>query len=400
MEKTVEILSSVLKPENTEYERIVRARILLEKEIAIIIEDIRKDQIGILGYDYGSMPVSFRIKSESSFKEKIIRKRYLEEWGINAEIDETTAFETVCVRLTDLIGARINCLFESDEVMIYNFIKSQSSKYNLLNLSFNENTIMKNGKTVHKLSGKIKSNDQWFSFEIQIKSSISNLWGEIEHSSVYKRRNYIPNNAILQKEVIEQSYKILNGSDSQLKAILTEDIEKTELKKSLFYAYCEDECKDIMLQSKDFELLFDLFFINSDSAFARALDEFLSKKIVKKSYNTIKWIVSLPKIEEKDKQHYLETIQKSENGFRLVKMSKLFSKLFELDQPFEEVVLYQIIGLRTIEYESEFEGVDEDVIQVLDSYEDEMEQDEVFDSSEVMSKQITDAIKKIFGEEK
>lgn len=80
-----------------------------------------------------------RIKSDSSFKEKIRRKDYINSWKITDNKNEIQ--KTISSNLTDLIGFRINCFFIKDEIYVYDNLKSYyyEEKFSTkIKLSFDE----------------------------------------------------------------------------------------------------------------------------------------------------------------------------------------------------------------------------------------------------------------------
>lgn len=141
------------------------------------------------------MNVSYRIKSEKSFKEKIIKNNfYLEYEDVNSMI----------MNMSDLIGIRIECRFIKDETEIYELIKKT---YNIdqgngyfkndenspisLKLSDRQPQIQNNGFEIYKIDCKYKYGKNHFNFELQIKSMVNVFWGEIDHKILYKNYNYM-----------------------------------------------------------------------------------------------------------------------------------------------------------------------------------------------------------------
>ena len=156
--------------------------------------------------------IESRIKSIQSFREKIYRKDYIKNWNVSDDIRENQ--KLIVENLPDFIGFRITCFFWQDEEKIYNLLKLYYEQKNLndIVLNFDENRKQKNGHTINKLSGKYK---QKYCFEIQIKSVMHNMWGEVEHKTIYKNRNY--DATISNKKLItEEIFNILQASDKQL----------------------------------------------------------------------------------------------------------------------------------------------------------------------------------------
>lgn len=74
---------------------------------------------------------------------------------------------------------------------------------------------MKNGKALYKIKAEIIHSNQNIKFELQIKSLINHLWGEVEHSSFYKGYNYTLS-FDYHKKLMGNLYKHLEAVDKQL----------------------------------------------------------------------------------------------------------------------------------------------------------------------------------------
>ncbi|MGL5693248.1 MAG: GTP pyrophosphokinase, partial [Peptostreptococcaceae bacterium] len=129
--------------------------------------------------------VKYRVKSEESLREKIIRNRYLKKYN---EADK------LIHNLSDLIGVRIECRFIEDENKIYRVLRKYFNKtddkiyyYNkenpsiTLKLGERQPKKQKNGFEIYRIDGKFKYLDRQIKFELQIKSLVNIFWSEIEH---------------------------------------------------------------------------------------------------------------------------------------------------------------------------------------------------------------------------
>ncbi|WP_138158993.1 GTP pyrophosphokinase [Peptoniphilus catoniae] len=139
--------------------------------------------------------ISYRIKSESSLKEKIIKNNFFLKYN---------DAESMIMNLSDLIGVRIECRFIKDEEEIYNLIKK---KYNInqgdgyykndlespisLKLSDKQPQVQVNGFEIYKIDCRYQYGKNIFNFELQIKSMVNVFWGEIDHKILYKNYNYM-----------------------------------------------------------------------------------------------------------------------------------------------------------------------------------------------------------------
>lgn len=144
-----------------------------------------------------------RIKSYDSFSEKIYRKGYIQSWQITDDKDKNK--ELIMRQLPDLIGFRITCFFLDAEPSIYRLLKEYNDcgKFDKITLDFNENCMQKNGHTIYKVTGKYNNK---YCFELQIKSIMHNVWGEVEHKTIYKSRDFDPN--IETKKTYRKNYLI------------------------------------------------------------------------------------------------------------------------------------------------------------------------------------------------
>jgi len=73
-----------------------------------------------------------------------------------------------------------------------------------------------------------------FNFEIQVKSLLHDVWGEVEHKIIYKAREY-DSRLAFKKQLIESLWKIIEGTDEQLIKIFESRGDEQKTKKELFY---------------------------------------------------------------------------------------------------------------------------------------------------------------------
>ncbi len=187
--------------------------------------------------------IESRIKSLDSFKEKIHRKDYLHIWAI--EDDIVANQRLIATNLPDLIGFRINCFFWTDESKIYKILEEYYKEDNFPNfqLDFSENKTQKNGHTIYKLTGKYSNpfdGDKAYNFEIQIKSIMHNIWGEVDHKTIFKSREYDAD-CSSKKVITEELFHILQASDKQLLTLLGRKNEEKRLIYSLFYSQTKEQ---------------------------------------------------------------------------------------------------------------------------------------------------------------
>lgn len=177
-----------------------------------------------------------RIKSKVSFQEKIYRKDYIHKWTASGERRDIQ--NEILANLPDLIGFRITCFFMDDEKILYDKLREfeQQGGFQKIALDFSENTQQKNGHRIYKVSGKY---DQRVSFELQIKSAVHNIWGEVEHRTIYKGTQY----AIDFKQrraVTKELFNILRSSDRQLLTLFKSQYTEQDLVCGLFAEQTKD----------------------------------------------------------------------------------------------------------------------------------------------------------------
>ena len=206
---------------------------------------------------------SSRVKGIKSFKEKIARKNYLNDWGLNDNSSPDECKNTVRKKLSDLIDIRINCFFKDDEKIIYKGIIEYLRRNPYLQLPPNppeEGEEQKNGNVIYKLSCIYKNDDASlkYPFELQIKSFVHNLWGEVEHEIGYKAEKY-DYNFLSKKEQLECIFSSLKASDSQLRSLYKVSYTEPDLINSLFFIYTNSHVIS-SLNEKNPTYLYCIFF--------------------------------------------------------------------------------------------------------------------------------------------
>lgn len=314
--------------------------------------------------------IESRIKSIQSFREKIYRKDYIKNWNVSDDIRENQ--KLIVENLPDFIGFRITCFFWQDEEKIYDLLKLYYEQKNLNNivLNFDENRKQKNGHTINKLSGKYK---QKYCFEIQIKSVMHNMWGEVEHKTIYKNRNY--DATISNKKLItEEIFNILQASDKQLLCIFKEKYEEKQLLQALFYEKTKNiiakKCKtDILAQH--YNSFFSLFSSSADMDLVRKFVAFslLEKDFCRKEVDLDDINSAIYELKEMIKAEFLEFNLKC-----LFYISEIVLKIDDYDSflTYLSKYLFDQIGY-DLEDEEEFEGedvFDEDILEEQVDYQE------------------------------
>ena len=239
-----------------------------------------------------SKELNERIKSKESLQEKLKRKGYLNKWNINEEDEEKSIKKKLCKNLSDLIGFRINCYFKEEEKIIFEKLVEYLSENKDIEVEKNINTKQKNGFDIYKVSCKYKKNSEIFCFEIQVKSFLNDVWGEVEHSIIYKNKLY-DSQKELKKEIMVGIYNILDGTDRQLQKIYTSKDNIENIKYELFFLYSHEklECDSSISLGNHYENFFKL--VNEISDSKKSIDQYLGEKLLgndyeKKKINEIK----------------------------------------------------------------------------------------------------------------
>ena len=234
-----------------------------------------------------------RIKSKDSFLEKLVRSNYINTWEYCDNVDENT--KTLCSKLPDFIGFRLNTLFHSDEIefakILIKFL-SEKENINIPPDQQNPNKEQANGHSIKKFQGHISLKDFQIGFEFQIKSSIHNLWGEVEHKSIYKPSTF-DFRIEEKKKSVENIWNTLSSSDKQLSLLNKEKYSKSALLQQLFSLYVSELIEITSINSHYlFTLFFNIFIGKNEINLLEKIlsDIFLNKKISQK----IKYEITVP----------------------------------------------------------------------------------------------------------
>lgn len=249
-------------------------RIEIEKEIIVFLEFLRAK---LTPNQRIFENIESRIKGIDSFNEKVRRKGYIDKWNITE--DDVNNQELIRTKLPDLIGFRVNCFFIDDEIIIYNILKDYYDKNNFcekIALNFKENIKGKNGHNIYKVTGQYDLN---CNFEIQIKSSVNNIWGEVEHKTVYKNNDYDPKIAV-KKSITEEVFNILSASDRQLVSLFSDHYTEKELLKCLFFQMTKETVikeTGICILAEHYERFFEIF---SEKEFYNKIKQYVASSML------------------------------------------------------------------------------------------------------------------------
>lgn len=234
--------------------RLLDYRNIIEEKLNEFISSVKKERKDLMMFE----SLESRIKPTDSFTEKLSRNGYLYDWELTQEKKQDQDY--LLVNLPDIIGYRISCYFNQDEEKIYELLLH----YNFNNIVLNRdtNTKQSNGHPIYKLEGVYEEGGIKCNFEIQIKSLVHNIWGEVEHKTIYKRKGY-DFNISNRKEITESAYNILRATDGQLNSLFEMDYNTEKLIKSLFYEQTKAVIKEEYLTDilgKAYNNFFELFY--------------------------------------------------------------------------------------------------------------------------------------------
>lgn len=154
------------------------------------------------------LSISYRIKEEESFIEKIDRKKY------------SNPFEEI----EDICGIRIICYYKTDVDKIGGII---SSEFNVLESQDKEDLLAADQFGYRSTHFIVKIEDSWAEIpnyrklnglkcEIQVRTVLMHSWAEIQHKLAYKKESFIPEE--IKRKLFRISAK-LEEADEQFEEI-------------------------------------------------------------------------------------------------------------------------------------------------------------------------------------
>lgn len=235
--------------------------------------------------------MEMRIKSKNSFNEKLDRKDYVNRLPDGNDMKEWQ--HIISTQLPDIIGFRINCYFYKDESVIYNKLKEyyKTIGWRDIKLNFGTNTKQANGHTIYKVEGTYlkKVKGQYVNtvkFELQIKSMIHNIWGEVDHRTIYKQRDY-DINLRSREDVTEQIFQILKASDMQLVTLYNQKYTEQRAIEALFYKQTAEEIAkfaNTTVLAKHYEHFFGIFFAQGREGLSEQIRVYMADKLTGRTH--------------------------------------------------------------------------------------------------------------------
>lgn len=290
--------------------------------------------------------VQSRIKDSGSLREKIYRKNYHLE---------SESGEEVVKKLPDLIGVRLSCMLNSEEEEVHKdlkkiftekitfrekewfYIKGKSSFKILLK---DKPDVQKNNHIIYKYECVWLEDELEYNVELQVKSLVHMMWGELEHMLIYKNYDYSMDSS-LNTDIMNSTFNILLDVDKQLQLInkhikvnKKDNIEQAKLViTKLFYEYTAENISDFLKVKIDLREVYNAV-INSSLLNKHPLD---SEKVIKLSSK----MLDLGNIDYSVEFNEIESI--SEDSFnstetdRTKSMNKVFVDLIKSGDVFWKI---------------------------------------------------------------
>ena len=259
-----------------------------------------------------------RIKTSGSLSEKIKRNNYLRREPKISNPNDAIAF--LKENLNDLIGFRINCYFKDDEETVFDKLEEDLRKEKFEVVTDKEP--QQNGHEIYKMHCSKPEFD--FKFEIQVKSLLHEVWGEVEHRLIYKAREY-DTSSNLQKDIIESLWGILEGTDKQLIKMSQKRVQEDNTKKELFYIITSEGRNDEIL-AKHYSNFFKL--TNNVKDFINTLDAYLGFHLLKQGG-------FIPKNIKGSSNKYINFIMNKVDAYKLEKVCEIAKKIYDFEEPKE-----------------------------------------------------------------
>ena len=200
------------------FDYVDRATALLEKkkdDLMRVAAHITETLERMFGEVDETVSVTYRIKSASSLKEKIVRNALYMQYDA----------ERLIYDASDTIGVRLECRFLDDEKKLYDRLlalfssDAEQGEYRCDNIYLKLDTPQperqKNGLDIYRIDGFVLDSGEKYSFELQIKSLVNSFWSEIEHKVIYKNKKYMMIDKFV-GELMMSIHDSLVNIDSQL----------------------------------------------------------------------------------------------------------------------------------------------------------------------------------------
>jgi len=296
--------------------------------------EIEKQLEGLLKYLKNECPkckfqdnITYRVKSQKSFAEKLDRKGYLDKWNINVKSTNDEIQSFVKKNLKDIIGCRIVCYFWNEEEQITKSIKKWydelADKSQITSFVPSDKKQKNVDNIIHKFDGVYTN---CCCFELQVKCFMHNLWGEVDHDILYKSEDYTTDFP-LKKMVIENLFQTLKASDEQLRMIYESKPDEKTAVMALFYELTHEniakENRDSLpLLRAPYSAFFYLFF--KEERRYENLKSFVGKALLKQEYTKTKLSSRITK----EKQEVANLLKADFGNYQLQLIYEVFNQIY------------------------------------------------------------------------
>ena len=176
-----------------------------------------------------TVSVTYRIKTATSLKEKIVRNAMYKQYKAEKLIYEAS----------DTIGVRLECRFLDDEKLLYErlirkFNVKRDDAYGVkgrkifLKLDAPQPERQKNGLEIYRIDGYVLDGEKKYNFELQIKSLVNSFWSEIEHKIIYKNKRFMMIDKFV-NELMMSIHSSLVNIDKQLHMLFKRCLSTTAI---------------------------------------------------------------------------------------------------------------------------------------------------------------------------
>lgn len=209
--------------------------------------------------------IIYRVKRGESLKEKVIRKSLFED--IYSE-NEGEIKKNIYLKMDDLIGFTILVDTSKKLLDFKNFIEKNLNEIECLNSNVSKLGELTYYNIKAKYHTELEGQKKIIPFEIQIKSTITSAFTNIQHKLIYKNQDVSilkNNNDLMLKSVTSSVIAIEKVIDSVEESFVNSD---TEIEKY----YRQKKIQELIHKEIDNKQTFDVFISDIDNIVKRAIE--------------------------------------------------------------------------------------------------------------------------------
>lgn len=283
--------------------------------------------------------VTYRIKTSSSLREKIIRNNLYKQYSAEDLVGECS----------DIAGIKLECRFLEDEATLYKKLKElfccdcgdgyfspEGKKHLQLKLGSPQPELQKNGLEIYRIDGCVVLGGQKYNYELQIKSLVNSFWSEIEHKIIYKNKRFM----------------LIDDFVNELMSSLNESLKNVDRQLNMLFHRCLDSSQKGQLAAAE-NMLLGLI----NELFSRLVEEEVGISVNIKPYSQalVQYILGYSTFARSDGNlgdalPFNETLVRFMRWLRDVDFDKIgVGTEIVFDRPFEyENQMQEIIGKKLI----------------------------------------------------